>query len=41
MAQQLRFAAALADVPVEASCFCRLGTAPAAGGDAGCCATGQ
>lgn len=41
VAQQLRFAAALADVPVEASCFCRLGTAPAAGGDAGCCATGQ
>jgi hypothetical protein len=25
--QQLRFAAALADVPVEASCFCRLGPA--------------
>ncbi|GGZ72103.1 hypothetical protein GCM10010301_52090 [Streptomyces plicatus] len=37
VAQQLRFAAALADVPVDASCFCRLGTGPDAGaGD--CCA---
>lgn len=27
MAQQLKFAAALADVPVQASCFCRLDTA--------------
>ncbi|MFE0873171.1 hypothetical protein [Streptomyces rochei] len=37
VAQQLRFAAALADVPVDASCFCRLGTGPDVGaGD--CCA---
>ncbi|MGW8747771.1 hypothetical protein [Streptomyces sp. WAC 04229] len=39
VAQQLRLAAALADVPVEASCFCRLDTAPAPGGAGGCCAT--
>ncbi|MFD4260133.1 hypothetical protein ACFWR9_21575 [Streptomyces sp. NPDC058534] len=39
VAQQLRLAAALADVPVEASCFCRLDTAPAPGGTGGCCAT--
>ncbi|MGW5787918.1 tetratricopeptide repeat protein [Streptomyces sp. NPDC003757] len=42
VAQQLRLAAALADVPVEASCFCRLdttGPAAPAGGDAGCCTT--
>ncbi|MGI5380356.1 tetratricopeptide repeat protein [Streptomyces sp. CA-251387] len=38
VAQQLRFAAALADVPVEASCFCRLDTARAAAGGDGCCA---
>ncbi|MFF8102941.1 hypothetical protein ACF07S_24920 [Streptomyces sp. NPDC016640] len=30
VAPQLRQAAALADVPIEASCFCRLGTRPAA-----------
>ncbi|MDQ0408153.1 hypothetical protein ABVB69_24290 [Streptomyces sp. NPDC000349] len=39
VAQQLRLAAALADVPVAASCFCRLDTAPAPGGAGGCCAT--
>ncbi|CAM5442314.1 Tetratricopeptide repeat protein OS=Streptomyces tendae OX=1932 GN=GUR47_05215 PE=4 SV=1 [Streptomyces tendae] len=39
VAQQLKLAAALADVPVEASCFCRLDTFPAAGGGSGCCAT--
>ncbi|MFI8946398.1 tetratricopeptide repeat protein [Streptomyces sp. NPDC053750] len=40
VAQQLTLAAALADVPVEASCFCRLGTGPVTGGpDGGCCAT--
>ncbi|GCB51717.1 hypothetical protein [Streptomyces sp. NL15-2K] len=38
VAQQLRIAAALADVPIEASCFCRLetGSHTAAGG---CCAS--
>jgi tetratricopeptide (TPR) repeat protein len=35
VAQQLRLAAALADVPVEASCFCRL-DAITAGGAEGC-----
>jgi tetratricopeptide (TPR) repeat protein len=35
VAQQLRIAAALADVPVETSCFCRLETGSA--GTAGCC----
>ncbi|MDG9723205.1 hypothetical protein [Streptomyces sp. DH41] len=39
VAQRLKLAAALADVPVEASCFCRLGTAPVPGGSGGCCAT--
>ncbi|MFH9730067.1 hypothetical protein [Streptomyces sp. NPDC017260] len=39
VSQRLKLAAALADVPVEASCFCRLGTAPATGGPGGCCAT--
>ncbi|WP_167392506.1 tetratricopeptide repeat protein [Streptomyces pactum] len=39
VAQQLKFATALADVPVEASCFCRLDTSPADGGAGGCCAT--
>ena len=40
VAQQLRIAAALADVPIEASCFCRLetGSHTAAGG---CCASGD
>lgn len=40
VAQQLKLAAALADVPVEASCYCRLDTGPVtAGPDGGCCAT--
>ncbi|MEV0641788.1 hypothetical protein AB0I77_44085 [Streptomyces sp. NPDC050619] len=41
VSQQLRLAAAMADVPIEASCFCRLGTVSAAAADAagGCCAT--
>ncbi|MDT0614956.1 hypothetical protein [Streptomyces lancefieldiae] len=39
VAQQLTFAAALADVRVEASCYCRLGTGPATAGTGGCCAT--
>ncbi len=47
VAQQLTLATALADVPVEASCFCRLDTGPAAGTgpvgaagtEAGCCGT--
>ncbi|MFB6556370.1 hypothetical protein [Streptomyces sp. NPDC056405] len=39
VAQQLKLATALADVPVEASCFCRLDPAPANGGADGCCAT--
>ncbi|MET9834274.1 hypothetical protein ABZ078_34405 [Streptomyces sp. NPDC006385] len=42
VAQQLRLAAALADVPIEASCFCRLDTRAGAGAGAGaedgCCA---
>ncbi|OQD56064.1 hypothetical protein BM536_017055 [Streptomyces phaeoluteigriseus] len=37
VAQQLKFAAALADVPVEASCFCRLDTAYGTPGASGCC----
>lgn len=40
VAQQLKLATALADVPVEASCYCRLDTAPVTGdGAGGCCAT--
>ncbi|WP_345628932.1 tetratricopeptide repeat protein [Streptomyces thinghirensis] len=40
VAQQLKLATALADVPVEASCYCRLDTASATGdGAGGCCAT--
>jgi tetratricopeptide (TPR) repeat protein len=39
VAQQLGLATALADVPVDASCFCRLGTVPEAGAPGGCCAT--
>ncbi|MEV0174589.1 hypothetical protein AB0I00_26160 [Streptomyces sp. NPDC050803] len=35
VAQQLKLAVALADVPVEASCFCRLETSGEGGG--GCC----
>ncbi|MFD5295135.1 tetratricopeptide repeat protein [Streptomyces mutabilis] len=38
VAQQLGLATALADVPVDASCFCRLGTVEA-GATGGCCAT--
>jgi len=39
VAQQLRIALALADVPIEASCFCRLDVAAGVTGDAdaGCC----
>ncbi|MGW0826151.1 hypothetical protein [Streptomyces sp. NPDC002845] len=36
VAQQLKIAAALADVRIEASCFCRLESG-AGGADAGCC----
>ncbi|MEU8991215.1 hypothetical protein AB0C98_33285 [Streptomyces sp. NPDC048558] len=36
--QQLRLAAALADVPVEASCFCRLDAITAGGTEGDCCA---
>ncbi len=39
VAQQLELATALADVPVDASCFCRLGTVPDAGASGDCCAT--
>ncbi|GHB46137.1 hypothetical protein GCM10010377_41260 [Streptomyces viridiviolaceus] len=39
VAQQLQLAAALADVPVETSCFCRLEAVPSAGETGGCCAT--
>ncbi|MEU9657144.1 hypothetical protein [Streptomyces chartreusis] len=38
MAQQLRLAAALADVPIEASCFCRLDTTAGEAAEDGCCA---
>ncbi|MFE9675621.1 hypothetical protein ACFYO5_16080 [Streptomyces sp. NPDC006259] len=37
VAQQLKFADALTDVPVEASCFCRLDTTTGAPGASGCC----
>ncbi|MGV9940623.1 hypothetical protein [Streptomyces sp. NPDC003401] len=37
VAQQLKFADALTDVPVEASCFCRLDTASGAPDASGCC----
>ncbi len=37
VAQQLKLAAALTDVPVEASCFCRLDTATRPPGTSGCC----
>ncbi|WP_330285861.1 hypothetical protein [Streptomyces sp. NBC_00576] len=36
VAQQLKIALALADVPIEASCFCRLDVGTG-GADAGCC----
>ncbi|KMS77083.1 hypothetical protein ACM01_00055 [Streptomyces viridochromogenes] len=38
VAQQLRLAAALADVPIEASCFCRLDTTAPAPAESDCCA---
>ncbi|NUP23473.1 MAG: hypothetical protein HOZ81_46945 [Streptomyces sp.] len=38
VAQQLRLAVALADVPVEASCFCRLDTGHGAAAEGVCCA---
>lgn len=38
VAQQLKLAAAMADVPIEASCFCRLERAFDATGPADCCA---
>ncbi|MFC9913164.1 tetratricopeptide repeat protein [Streptomyces sp. NPDC059862] len=38
VAQQLKLAAAMADVPIEASCFCRLDRACDAAGPADCCA---
>lgn len=38
VAQQLRLAAALADVPIEASCFCRLETVGRATAEGACCA---
>ncbi|MFF8727101.1 hypothetical protein ACF073_11485 [Streptomyces sp. NPDC015171] len=41
VAQQLKIAAALADVPIEASCFCRLKTGEGASARPGCCGGGQ
>ncbi|WLW57887.1 hypothetical protein [Streptomyces sp. YU58] len=41
VAQQLRVATALADVPVEASCFCRLDAVAATGDEGGCCGSGE
>jgi hypothetical protein len=40
VAQQLRIATALADVPIEASCFCRLETGSHTAAD-GCCTSGD
>ncbi|MBE8471883.1 tetratricopeptide repeat protein [Streptomyces justiciae] len=37
VAQQLKIAVALADVPIEASCFCRLDAVSGGGGGGGCC----
>ncbi|MET9683704.1 hypothetical protein [Streptomyces coeruleorubidus] len=37
VAQQLKMATALADVPIQASCFCRLDTAPGPESADGCC----
>ncbi|CAL9280289.1 hypothetical protein [Streptomyces sp. SudanB52_2052] len=37
VAQQLKLATALADVPIQASCFCRLDTAPGPEQADGCC----
>ncbi|MEV5545717.1 hypothetical protein AB0L35_06160 [Streptomyces sp. NPDC052309] len=39
VAQQLQLATALADVPIGASCFCRLEAVASAGEAGGCCAT--
>lgn len=41
VAQQLKIAAAMADVPVEASCFCRLDAVSKAAEADGCCAQGH
>ncbi|MEU6553301.1 hypothetical protein ABZ915_23920 [Streptomyces sp. NPDC046915] len=41
VAQQLKIAAAVADVPVEASCFCRLEAVSNAADTDDCCATGN
>jgi tetratricopeptide (TPR) repeat protein len=38
VAQQLKIATATADVPIEASCYCRLETKAAAAPDGACCA---
>ncbi|MFI1369288.1 tetratricopeptide repeat protein [Streptomyces griseochromogenes] len=38
VAQQLKIAAAMADVPIDASCFCRSETTAASGPRHGCCA---
>ncbi|MFC5220186.1 tetratricopeptide repeat protein [Streptomyces coerulescens] len=38
LAQQLRLATAMADVPIEASCFCRLDTTARGAAEDGCCA---
>ncbi|MFE9023754.1 hypothetical protein ACFYNL_35005 [Streptomyces sp. NPDC007808] len=38
VSQQLRLAVALADVPIDASCFCRLDTHHGAAAESGCCA---
>jgi hypothetical protein len=37
VAHQLKLATALADVPIQASCFCRLDTAPGPQAAEGCC----
>ncbi|MEU8033118.1 hypothetical protein AB0C13_31560 [Streptomyces sp. NPDC049099] len=37
VAQKLKIAVAMADVPVEASCFCRLGAVSDTAGGGGCC----
>ncbi|MDN0197893.1 hypothetical protein [Streptomyces sp. S.PNR 29] len=39
VAQQLKLAAAMADVPIESSCFCRLETVAGAADAGDCCAT--
>ncbi|MFJ3310030.1 tetratricopeptide repeat protein [Streptomyces sp. NPDC086549] len=37
VAQQLKLAAATADVPIDSSCFCRLDTVPHSAADSACC----